>query len=112
MDKLENYRNIIKEILNKYAKISNSAESQAKTTTVFDEPNDRYLLLTYGRENKKRVHSCWVHIEITNGKFYIHFDGTEEGIASELLKRDVPKSDIVLAFKSPEMRKYTDFALA
>ncbi len=112
MDKLKNYRNIIKEILKDYAEISNSADGEAKTTTVFDEPNHRYLLLTYGRENKKRVHSCWVDVEITNEKFYIHFDGTEDGIASELLKRDVPKSDIVLAFKSPEMRKYTEFALA
>ncbi len=112
MDKLENYRNIIKEILKNYAEISNSADSEAKTTTVFDEVNHRYLLLTYGRENKKRVHSCWVDVEITNDKFYIHFDGTEDGIATELLKRDVPKSDIVLAFKSLEMRKYTDFALA
>lgn len=111
MDKLENYQNIIKEILNEYAEISNSADTEAKTTTVFDELNHRYLLLTYGRENKKRIHSCWVDVEITNEKFYIHFDGTEDGIASELLKKDVPKSDIVLAFKSPEMRKYTDFAL-
>lgn len=112
MDKLENYQNIIKEILRNYADISNSPNTEVKTTTVFDELNHRYVLLTYGRENKKRIHSCWVDVEITNEKFYIHFDGTEEGIATEFLKKEVPKNDIVLAFKSPEMRKYTDFALA
>lgn len=112
MDKLNNYRQLLQKILREYAEISNSPNDTTQTVTVFDETSDRYLLLTYGRENKKRVHSCWAHIEIKEGKFYIHFDGTEEGIAAELLKNDVPKKDIVLAFKSPELRKYTEFALA
>jgi hypothetical protein len=112
MDKLESYRQLIKKIFREYVGISNSPDDTTETVPVFDDANNRYLLLTYGRENKKRVHSCWAHVEIRDGKFWIHFDGTEEGIAAELLKNDVPKSDIVLAFKSPEMRKYTDFALA
>ena len=113
MDKLEKHRILLQKILQKYADFANSfATKSTQTVTVFDRQNDRYLLLTFGRENKKRIHSCWVHIEIKNEKFSIHFDGTEEGIATELLKNDVPKSDIVLAFKSPELRKLTEFALA
>ena len=36
----------------------------------------------------------------------------EEGIATALLAAGVPKEDIVLAFHSPEKRKYTEFAIA
>lgn len=37
---------------------------------------------------------------------------TEEGIANELLRKGVPKEDIVLAFHPPDVRKYTEFATA
>lgn len=39
-------------------------------------------------------------------------DGTEYGIANDLLAAGIPKDKIVLGFKSPESRKYTDFAVA
>jgi hypothetical protein len=51
-------------------------------------------------------------VEIIDGKIWIHRDGTEEGIASELLKAGIPKERIVLGFKSPRMRKHTGFAMA
>jgi hypothetical protein len=37
---------------------------------------------------------------------------TEDGIATDLLEAGVPKEDIVLAFHAPEMRPYTEFAVA
>ncbi|MDB9459416.1 element excision factor XisI family protein, partial [Dolichospermum circinale CS-545/17] len=37
-------------------------------------------------------------------------DGTEIGVANELVEAGVPKQDIVLAFKAPYKRKFTDFA--
>jgi hypothetical protein len=112
MDKLENYRKIIREIIKRFAEIDKSSDDSAQTASVIDAQKDRYLLLTYGRENGKRVNSCWLHVEIRNGKFWIHYDGTEDGVASYLLEKGVPKSDIVLAFYSPEKRKLTDFAIA
>ena len=35
----------------------------------------------------------------------------EEGIAAHLLEAGIPKEDIVLAFHSPDMRPYTEFAV-
>ncbi|MGK7944818.1 MAG: element excision factor XisI family protein, partial [Microcystaceae cyanobacterium] len=43
---------------------------------------------------------------------YIEEDWTEEGIANDLLREGIPKTDIVLAFHDPETRKFTDFAIA
>jgi hypothetical protein len=52
-----------------------------------------------------------MHIDIKNGKIWIQHDGTEVGIATILLEEGVPKDDIVLAFHSPDMREFTEFAV-
>jgi hypothetical protein len=63
-----------------------------------------------GREGVRRVHGCLVHIDIIGNKIWIQRDGTEDGVVAELLKAGVPKDHIVLGFRSPEMRKHTEFA--
>jgi hypothetical protein len=65
-----------------------------------------------GWEGIRRVHGCLVHVDIIDGKFWIQRDGTEYGIARELLDAGVGKDRIVLAFRSLEMRKISDFAIA
>lgn len=110
MDKLENYRNVIERILNEYAAIP-FAYGEIDSEAVFDRAKDRYLLMTVGWENERRVHSCLVHVDIIDGKFWIQRDGTEDGIAAELENAGVSKSDIVLAFHEPELRKFTDYAV-
>lgn len=46
-------------------------------------------------------------MEIKDGKIWIERDGTEIGVANELVEAGVPKQDIVLAFKAPYKRKFT-----
>jgi len=111
MDTLENYRRLIRKILAEHAQIP-YAHGDIRSETVFDRESDRYLLVISGRENGKRVHGCLVHVEIINGKIWIQRDGTEYGIAGELLDAGVPKDHIVLGFRSPEMRRHTEFAVA
>ncbi len=65
-----------------------------------------------GWEEVRQVHGCIIHVEIIEGKIWIHRDGTEDGIARELLEAGIPKECIVLGFKSPSVRKHTGFALA
>ncbi len=60
-----------------------------------------------GWNERKRVKAISVYIRIKNDKIYIEEDWTSEGIATELLREGVPKSDIVLAFHAPETRKFT-----
>jgi hypothetical protein len=112
MDKLENYRNMIEKILTEHAEIP-YAYDNVKTQTVFDRVKDQYLLVDIGWNKKRyRVHGCLVHVEIINNKFWIQYDGTEDGIATDLEHEGVPKSDIVLAWHEPELRKYTEYAVA
>ena len=58
-----------------------------------------------GRDGVRRVHGCLVHIDIKGDKLWIQRDGTEHGVARELLEAGVPKDHIVLAFRSPELRR-------
>lgn len=110
MDSLEQDRQIIQQIISEYAAIP-YAHGEIGRHSVFDRERDRYLLMIVGWEGVRQVHGCIIHVEIIEGKFWIHRDGTEDGIAWELLQVGIPKERIVLAFKSPRVRKHTGFAV-
>ena len=60
----------------------------------------------------RRVHGCLIHIDLIDGKCWIQRDGTESGIALELEAAGIPKDHIVLAFRPPEVRQHTGYAVA
>ena len=107
---LSRYREIIESILTEYTKIP-YAYGEIQTEAIFDRDRDRYLLMNTGWDLGQRVHWCLVHVDLIDGKFWIQRDGTEHGIATELVDAGVPKEKIVLAFKPLEMRRYTEYAL-
>lgn len=112
MDKLEQYRQAIKKILTEYHEwVSGSSNLKQESCLVFDETHDHYFWLFLGWEGKEKIRNIQVHIRIKNEKIYIEEDWTEEGIATELLREGLSKSDIVLAFHDPETRKLTEFAV-
>jgi hypothetical protein len=107
MDKL-NYSELIQTILKRH--IGNSF-SKTEVHLIFDTERDRYQLLHIGWEDLSRVFGCIIYVEIKDGKIWIERDGTEIGVANELVEAGVPKQDIVLAFKAPYRRKFTEFAV-
>jgi hypothetical protein len=52
-----------------------------------------------------------IHFDIKDDKICIQRDGTEIGIANELMAAGVPKEDIVLEFHAPYKRQFTGFAV-
>ncbi len=112
MDKLEKYQNIVEKIITEYAAIP-YAYGEIERRTMFDREKNSYLLYIVGWNNRGRIHGINIHIDIIKpSKIYIQHDGTEEGIATDLEREGIPKSDIVLAFHAPELRKYTEYAVA
>jgi hypothetical protein len=111
MDTLENYRQIIQQVLTEYTKIP-YAYGEIQSVAVFDHKADHYLLMTVGWNVEGRVHGCLVHIDIINDKLWIQRDGTEHGITGELVKAGVSKEHIVLAFHPAEIRQHTENAVA
>jgi hypothetical protein len=54
---------------------------------------------------------CVLHLDIKDVKIWIQHDGTEVGVANQLVEMRVSKQDIVLAFHEPEVCQFTDFAV-
>src|SRR2546430_17241350 len=106
MDTLDRYRQIIQQILTEHAQIP-YAHGELQSVTVFDRESDHYLLVVQGWEKRRRIHDCVIHVDIIDDKIWIQHDGTEYGVAQELLDAGLSKDRIVLGFKSPELRKYT-----
>ena len=73
---------------------------------------DRYLVMSLGWQRVKRIHGCLIHIDIIDGKVWIQRDGTEYGIANELVDAGIPKEHILLGFDEPNVRQHTGFAVA
>ena len=111
MDKLDKYRESVKNIIIKYSHFKPSY-GDIDLQIVFDETRDHYHLMTVGWNKDKRIRGSILHIDIKDGKIWIQHDGTEDGIANELLADGIPKHDIVLAFHSPTRREFTGFAVS
>lgn len=111
MDQLDKYRQIIRTVLKPYADIS-YANVDVKNRSAFDAETDQYIILSEGWENSQQLHGVLIHVEIMDGRVWIQMDGTEDGIAQELIQSGIPKEDIVLGFHEPSIRPYTGFAVA
>jgi hypothetical protein len=113
VDTLTDYRTVVKQALTEWVEYIRRANTPGiETEAVFDDERGQYLIVETGWHNRQRVRNEYIHVRIRNGKIWIEEDGTEEGVANDLVKAGVPKEDIVLAFQPPELRHLTEFAVA
>ena len=110
MEKLERYRDFIKQQIHRYVESFGDAKSDVQEVEVFDDERGHYQWISLGWENGKRAFYTHLYVRLHDGKIWIEKDTTEDGIAMDLVREGVPREDIVLAFQPPEMRQYTDFA--
>jgi hypothetical protein len=97
---LEDYRNFL------------GSDLESEIQLVIDETREHYLLIETGWHHNQRIYGTLIHLNIINNKIWIQQDGTEEGIANELVNVGISPQQIVLAFKNIERRKITDFAVS
>jgi len=106
MGKIEKYRAVIKKVLNRHIGGHTAPMDEYETQIVTDDANGHYFLYGVGWEGLRRVHGCTLHLDLKGDKIWIQQDWTEDGVANDLEKEGVPKSDIVLAFQAPYRRVY------
>jgi hypothetical protein len=109
---LNAWRETIKRTLSELAALPFPEVVHLTAKTVFDQSSDVYMVVVEGWQDVRRLHGCLVHLEIKNGKVWIQQDGTEEGVARDLIDAGIPKECIVLGFKSPQSRALSGFAVA
>ena len=117
MDKLEQYRNIIKKILTEYYEMTNNqiskkCEFEVSERLAFDETRDQYMWFRFGWEDKKQIQHIIIYITIKNVKVWVEEDATGLCIVDDLLSAGIPRNDIVLGFHHPSKRVFTEFATA
>ena len=105
------YREAVERVLTEYAQFL-TTDAETVCETVFDRVNDRYLMVEIGWENGYRIYGPLLHVDICGGKLWIQHDGTEDGVAGELMAAGVPKEHIVLAFRPASLRAPSEFAVA
>jgi ribosome-interacting GTPase 1 len=99
MDQLNHYRELIKKILTEYYELDlRSPQPNVEVMIALDETHDQYLWFQMSWEGKRRVREVLAHLRIQNGKIWIEEDWTEDGIAADLIRSGVPRSNIVLGF--------------
>ena len=111
MGRVDEYRRVIREILNRHAQIK-YGHGEIERVAIGDVEQDSYLLLSVGWDNGRRVHSVVFHLRIRDGKIWVEDDWTEYGVAGELVDAGIAKEEIVLGFHSAKKRPLTEFAVA
>jgi glyoxylase-like metal-dependent hydrolase (beta-lactamase superfamily II) len=110
MEALSHYRRVILSILRDLAEAS--TRDDVETLLLADTTNDNYLLIDAGWDGIERVHHIIAHLRIRDGKIWVEVDNTDQQIVQQLLDVGIAKELIVLAFYSPQKRRFTDFAVA
>src|SRR4029079_6550389 len=97
MEKLDQYRGIIKKIMQEEVRIL-PATADVEPVMICIDVYTHCQCMSLGWTNTHRVHAVLIHLRLRHGKIWIERDGTQEGIVGILTESGVPKDDIVLAF--------------
>jgi len=109
MDKLNEYRGIIRKVMGEYS--ASSTRGGVTGELVEDPKIDHFEVLRFGWDGHRRIHGSIVHLDIINGKIWVQYDGTDRSVAEELVRAGVPKEDIVLAEKPEDLRPLTGYGV-
>lgn len=110
METIDQYRKYVRQVIEEHAKVKPTF-GDVELQVIFDTERDHYQLVHAGWHKNHRKYGCLIHIDIRDGQMWIQHDGTEVGVANELVRLGVPKEDIVLAYQPEYKRPYIEFAV-
>ena len=96
MDKINKYKKILKNSLNKHSKITFENMPLVKSEVIIDKTKNHYILMDMGWSNLGFIHKWVFHFEIKEGKLHLHKNMTDFDIIAELIENGIDKKDIVI----------------
>ncbi|MBP0016830.1 MAG: XisI protein [Cyanobacteria bacterium SBLK] len=99
MDRVTEYRQIVCQFLENFAKIDDNAQ------LIFDRDRDRYLIMHNEWRNDYRIYGCAIQLDIIEEQIWIQHNSTEIYVDRELIQLGIDPKDIVLGFRSPSIRQ-------
>ena len=112
MDRINDYRQVIEAVLKEYASLFNQQPVGVEVVAVCDEKADTYAIVNVGWDGEERMNTTSVLMRIVNGKIWVEEAHTLYGFVDQLLEKGIEQREIVLAFQPPQLRQYTQFAVA
>lgn len=112
---VEQYRQCIQQLFKEPVERvrPNPSSPENEKQLILDTKRDHYQIVNVGwRPNGRRNYGCVLHVDIKDGKIWVQYDGTEEGIANALVELGVPQKDIILTFLDPFMREQSEFSVS
>jgi hypothetical protein len=110
MEKIKHYQQIIASTLREYA---TSNVPNMEDQVVLDFENNHFQLVTVGWNDQKYLFLPLFHFDIkSDGRIWLMVNNTDIRIAEELVKKGVPRKDIVLGFQPKAIRSEGDYAIA
>ena len=112
LTKKQHYRPMIEAVRQALVEAFYVENDPVQTQVIRDHEQGHYLLFSNGWKGVKRVYGCFLHIDLAeDGKVWLQHDGTDLVVGQMLLDQGVAKSDLVLTFHHPSMRKDTGMAV-
>lgn len=108
-DKLDRYHQLHKNIMTE-AGGHQPRYQNVHLAPFVDTTHDQYGVVMTGWDGIRYVNGLVIHAEIIDGKIWLQYDGTDLNVALELVEAGVPREDIVLGFRPPEVRSHIGFA--
>jgi len=110
MEKLDHYRQAIRNVLQYHADLMNGQAVPGEIVSIVsDEKHDEYLLVRYGFPHGVRTHYVKAHLRLFEGKVWVEYDMTHKSLAEDLEDEGVPREDIMIAF-NPVAMTYAELA--
>ena len=109
MAKIEQYRQIIKELL---LSLCTNNDPNIECQFICDTDNDHYQIVEMGWQGFKRIYACYIHIDIKAEKVWIQHNMTEKDLGQALVDRGIERSDIILGLQPQYKRPYTNYGIA
>ena len=112
MDKTIKYQQAILELFEEYDKFWGDSGG-LQNRIIADTRQNAFVLIAFGWQNEETyTHLLCFHIEIINGKVWVHENNTEALIVNELVEKGVASEDIVLGFIEADAVAYPHLAAA
>ncbi len=112
MDKIKKYQDLLIAYLQEYGKIKPANMPDIESYVIADRENNHFQLLQSGWQDNRFVFTVVFHFDIKDGKIWFQRNITEREVVDTLMEQGVPKEDIVLGFRHPQVRPHTGFAVA
>jgi len=111
MKNVKKYSEILSTLVREEAVKYKDDSEGFSTVPITDTKHHQYLVVIHGFRDFSRFYAIQYHFEIIDGKVWIQRDITDIAIHEELVKKGIPKEDIVLGYKAEYARYLSGYGV-